>query len=46
MHWKACYDCEHYSPDKGGCNVMSYGLEQFVLVYDFIECTRFKAVSK
>ncbi len=46
MDWDACYKCEHYPPDKGGCNVMSSGLEQFRLVYDSIECTKFKAMKK
>lgn len=46
MNWKACYDCKHYLPDKGGCDVMESGLEQFRLVYGIIECTKYEEVRE
>lgn len=45
MNWRACQDCK-YAPKEGGCSLnMPDNLSNFVLNYDYIECTKHEATS-
>lgn len=46
FHWDDCRDCVNMNQTEGGCNLNVPGdLNQMVIIYDSISCTKYKKVK-